>query len=418
MIEGRQLKTDISGEISKFKAKKDPKTGGYSCREYFSPYIDESEKRQIYGSGKTAKEAITRAQVKATKWHAECKLPSNAETFDSFTDRFLKTRLETRIRGNTARSYRSMYEWYLSPQIGKMKVQALREYRQVVEIRSNIKRVRGGKAPLSADVINRVMTVLSMILDEGIREGLTNVNPCKLLQGLSKEKSKAPSDRTSIQETLHRCLTPDEIAILFEYAESSWYRDLFKFLLYTGCRIGEALALRWDHIHDGNVYVEFTASLDENGKQCINSAKTAAGIRKIPISEELAEVLQAQKERLQKIYRYKKDGLVFMNNKRQMACNKGVENALYKCIDRANKDGHDIERFSLHAFRVTFATTVANSGVSQETLKRWLGHTSLQMTDRYYRENDIHAVSMMNKVSQYRQELANAENVVQFRKAQ
>lgn len=73
---------------------------------------------------------------------------------------------------------------------------------------------------------------------------------------------------------------------------------LYKFLLATGCRINEALALHWSDIDLHNATVNITKTLNHLGE--INSPKSEASYRTIDIDPQTIEVL--------KVYQGKKLG--------------------------------------------------------------------------------------------------------------
>lgn len=410
MVVERKVKADISG--TEFKAKKDTKSGKFVCRVRFSPYVDEKNAIAIYRSGETRKQAEERTKAKAWELISNATLPPDEINFDRFTAKYIADRLATRIRGSSGYSYYNLYKWYLSPIIGKMHVQELRTYAQVYDVRAGLKR-RQGKEPLSVPVTNKVMSVLSMILDEAVRQNVTDQNPCKLLQGLSRERGKAKADKVNIAETMHRALSVREQETFFEAASKSWYVDLFRFMLLTGCRGGEACALKWTDVHEDYISIERTVSVNEKGKHTENPTKTAAGTRKIPISAELRAALDSQKERLANVGRYKPEGLVFPNVHNKQSYTTAINSSLHRIFERVNKDGEVLPEFTSHAFRATFCTTCANCGVQQETLMRWLGHSDFSMTNRYYREQLEHSQSEMERVSSYRRQMQ-AANVTEF----
>ncbi|MGC4387380.1 site-specific integrase, partial [Streptococcus suis] len=72
---------------------------------------------------------------------------------------------------------------------------------------------------------------------------------------------------------------------------------LYKFLLATGCRIGEALALEWSDIDLENGIISITKTL--NRQQEVNSPKSKAGYRDIPIDKATLLMLKQYKKRQQ-----------------------------------------------------------------------------------------------------------------------
>lgn len=79
--------------------------------------------------------------------------------------------------------------------------------------------------------MNNARTCLSVALKEAARRGLLATNPCDAVRQL-------PNDRTEIDY-----LRLPEIAIYLDSAPP-YYRPLAEFLIGTGTRISEALAVR------------------------------------------------------------------------------------------------------------------------------------------------------------------------------
>ena len=62
------------------------------------------------------------------------------------------------------------------------------------------------------------------------------------------------------------------------------YEVLFKFMFYTGCRLGECLALTWNDINNNEININKTITKENiNGKRNIGTPKTKSSIRKINI---------------------------------------------------------------------------------------------------------------------------------------
>ena len=85
-----------------------------------------------------------------------------------------------------------------------------------------------------------------------------------------------------------------------EEANLAIYRNiyeitLYKFLLATGCRINEALALHWSDIDLHNATVNITKTLNHLGE--INSPKSEASYRTIDIDPQTIEVLKVYQKK-------------------------------------------------------------------------------------------------------------------------
>ena len=96
-----------------------------------------------------------------------------------------------------------------------------------------------------------------------------------------------------------RALTADERTDLLakvdadERAVSRDLPDLFRFMLGTGCRVGEALAVRWCDVDLEIATVESTATCARSGEGLVrHSGKTAAALRTVRLPEFLVTLLR------------------------------------------------------------------------------------------------------------------------------
>jgi integrase len=99
-------------------------------------------------------------------------------------------------------------------------------------------------------------------------------------------------------------LSPEEIRAMLNATMSGVYRALFTTAALTGARSGELFALRWTDIEmpkDAPAYISISRTVswarlkDEEIRPRYYQPKTKAGVRRIPISAELASELRIWK---------------------------------------------------------------------------------------------------------------------------
>ena len=185
-----------------------------------------------------------------------------------------------------------------------------------------------------------------------------------------------------MRNTLHRALSIEETRTFFKYVGNSYYAPLYKFLLYTGCRVGEAGALTPKDITGGVIRINKTITRTEIGYEIGKETKTKAGMRTIPLLPEAKQAVEKQKELNQILF----DGNVIRMDKPIFRLPKG---GLLRA-DRVNDDIKSIcdkakmERFTVHAFRDTFTTRCVDNGMPVKELMETLGHSDVQMTMGLY----------------------------------
>ena len=185
---------------------------------------------------------------------------------------------------------------------------------------------------------------------------------------------KNPCDALEIKKHVYgkrKALTREEEKRFLEAAENSPHYLLFRFLLATGLRIGEALALCVEDFDTKNDTVSVTKDvIFDHGKRIVQEIpKTYAGIRIVPISDELcAAVLDG------------KDGLVFPTTYNAAKC----------AIDRISRETGI--KVTAHILRHTYATRLEQAKLPPKVRQYLLGHEDGRMTENVYtdvQEEDI-----------------------------
>ena len=167
---------------------------------------------------------------------------------------------------------------------------------------------------------------------------------------------------------------------------------LYKFLLATGCRINEALALSWSDIDLENAVVHITKTL--NYKQETNSPKSKSSLRDIDIDQATVSMLKQYRLRQTKeAWKIgKSESIVFSDFIHEFPNNRTLQTRLRTHFKRAN-----VTNIGFHGFRHTHASLLLNSGIPYKELQHRLGHSTLSMTMDIYshlsKENAKKAVS-------------------------
>ena len=150
---------------------------------------------------------------------------------------------------------------------------------------------------------------------------------------------------------------------------------LYKFLLATGCRINEALALSWSDIDLDNAVVHITKTL--NYKQETNSPKSKTSLRDIDIDQATVSMLKQYRLRQTKeAWKIgKSESVVFSDFIHEYPNNRTLQTRLRTHFKRAK-----VTNIGFHGFRHTHASLLLNSGIPYKELQHRLGHSTLAMT--------------------------------------
>lgn len=165
------------------------------------------------------------------------------------------------------------------------------------------------------------------------------------------------------------------------------------FSLYTGLRLGEVLALKWQNIDTKNkiIYIDRTVgTISHNHKTLTieSSPKTQSSIREIPISKQLQVLLKRLKQDSKSEY------VIASYTNKQVN-----PRAYQKSFETLLKKLH-IKHYSFHSLRHTFATRLLESGVDIKTISELLGHSSPTITlNRYVHTNLPNKRKAVGKIS-------------------
>lgn len=264
---------------------------------------------------------------------------------------------------------------------------------------------------ISLETIIKVDETLSGIFENALLNRAINYNPCA---GVMAELKR---DLRYARKRKHS-LTISEQKAFLDYTENSkrynrWY-PLFKFMLGTGCRVGEALGLTWDNCDFKNGVIRIdhairyykTGDSEKYGLE-ITRPKTDAGIRIIPMLDAVRDLLLEEYDRQShmKILDVEIDGMsgfVWRTKKGTIPIPGTVNAALYAIQRNYNleeetasqKEGREplyLPKFSVHVLRHTFCTRLCENESNTKIIQEVMGHSSIVTTMNIYNEATLDA---------------------------
>lgn len=209
-----------------------------------------------------------------------------------------------------------------------------------------------------------------------------------------------------------RALTRPEQELLLSYLKNTptaqyWY-PIFAVLVGTGLRVGELTGLRWCDVDLENGVIDVNHTLvyydhrtDGSKKGCyfnVNTPKTPAGKRKVPMLSFVKEAIIMEKERQELLDLHCTatiDGYTdfifinrFGNPQHQGTLNKAIRRIIRDCNDEQFLKNENPEvllpHFSCHSLRHTFTTRMCEAGVNVKVIQDTLGHKDISTTLNIY----------------------------------
>ena len=348
---------------------------------------------------KTSITARTRKEVKQKAKEAEIDFIQNGST--RFKETTIKTYKELTelwwesykhtVKPNTEYSVRKLLNNHILPLFGSYKLDKLTTplIQNIVNKLAEKTNKGDSEAYLYYD---RIHALNKRILQYGVVMQAIPFNPAREVI-LPRNTKKANRQKVKHFNNL-------ELKRFLDYLESlntSKYRyfyevTLYKFLLATGCRINEVLALEWSDIDLDSAVVHVTKTL--NYKQEINSPKSKSSYRDIDIDNQTVTMLKQYKRRqTQEAWKLgQTESIVFSDFINGYANNRSLFTRLSTHFKRAK-----VPNIGFHGFRHTHASLLLNSGIPYKELQYRLGHSQLSMTMDIYshlsKENAKKAVS-------------------------
>lgn len=163
------------------------------------------------------------------------------------------------------------------------------------------------------------------------------------------------------------------------------YKVFFQFLYFTGCRLGEALALTFDDFIK-NKYIQVNKTISKesiNGKRIINTPKTKKSIRKILIDCTLANDII----KLREYY-----SIHFSDFNTKFYIFGGIKPLSPTTIERKKNNWcriAGVKQIRIHDFRHSHATILVNNNLPIKVISERLGHGDVAFTINTYVHTSI-----------------------------
>lgn len=323
---------------------------------------------RTYGEAREKKRQMCAADISA-----KTALEDRKVTFGQLMDEwFLCTR--NQVKASTYAKYVQLYRLYIAPAFGDRKLMLLTsrdlELFMADMLQNGRRRGSGGLSPKT------VTDVLSLV-KQAVRFGREHGYPCPPNLTVRCPRQNVP--RIQILSLLEQ----QRLEQRCQEAEEPLYTGIL-LSLYTGLRLGEICALRWEDHHPefGTIQVERTmmriqetdSSETEHGRPktrlLFDRPKSACSVRVIPLPCFLNEYL---------IRRRKADSCYVLTGTCSYMEPRNYYRKYQKIMEQCG-----LGEYNYHALRHTFATRCVEKGFDVKSLSEILGHADVAVTMRRY----------------------------------
>lgn len=327
-------------------------------------------------------------------------LAGNA-TLNFVFDRYMSTKYD--LRKTTKSNYLYMYNHFVRDGFGERLIAELK-YSDVKYFYLYLLNEKG----LQANTVDTIHTILHPTFQLAVRDDIIRKNPS---DGVMAEIKKKAGKNKGIR---HALTIQQQRAFLNYIANEPVFihwLPLFTVLLGTGCRIGEVIGLRWQDIDYENriininhsvVYYAVAGAPTKKSVFQVSLPKTEAGIRDVPMMDEVYEALQQE-------YEYQREngfnsttidgmtGFIFCNRFGNVHNPQTVNRTIKRILENYNaeevlnakKERRQpiiLPHFSCHHLRHTFCTRLCENESNLKVIQAVMGHANIETTMDIYAE--------------------------------
>ena len=370
-----------------------------SDKRYMYTYTDPMGRRKfIYANDLTELREKEAKLMKDQLDGLDLYVAGKASVNDTF-DRYMSTKYN--LRESTRSSYFYTYDHYVHDTFGNKRIAEIK-YSDVLQFYYYLL----NEVKISLGTLDTVHCLLHPTFQLAVRDEIIRNNPT---DGVMKEISRESGKNRGIRHAL----TVEQQRAFMEYIANHpiyyhWW-PMFTVLLGTGCRIGEALGLRWQDLDYDRRTISINHSLSyyqkpESNKSVlrISKPKTEAGIRTIPMLDVVKDSFEMlYEEQLENGFNETEidgmSGFIFCNRFGTVPNPQTVNHTIKRIANsynadevvRAKKERRDpiiLPNFSCHHLRHTFCTRLCENETNLKVIQSIMGHRNIETTMDIYAE--------------------------------
>lgn len=301
----------------------------------------------------------------------------NEHVFSNIASEWFES-IKLHTKTSTQNKYHNMLTNYILPEYGNQPFSTITY--EFIEAHCKFLLESGGKKGngLSPKTVSDVLAIIRNISKFAIRKGIyvaNDANAVQIRQDIKPMRVLNKAEQSQLCEYILKKPEACSIGILV--------------CMFTGLRIGEICALRWEDISfsDQSIYIHHTLQRIQmhrghgaKTEVVVTTPKSSCSIRKIPLPDEILEILVLNKKA--------SSGYVLTNDEYKFIEPRTMQNKFKKILKAVG-----IENANFHALRHTFATRCVELGFDVKSLSEILGHATVNITMNRY----VHPTYEMKK---------------------
>lgn len=301
----------------------------------------------------------------------------NEHVFSNIASEWFES-IKLHTKTSTQNKYHNMLTNYILPEYGNQPFSTITY--EFIEAHCKFLLESGGKKGngLLPKTVSDVLAIIRNISKFAIRKGIyvaNDANAVQIRQDIKPMRVLNKAEQSQLCEYILKKPEACSIGILV--------------CMFTGLRIGEICALRWEDISfsDQSIYIHHTLQRIQmhrghgaKTEVVVTTPKSSCSIRKIPLPDEILEILVLNKKA--------SSGYVLTNDEYKFIEPRTMQNKFKKILKAVG-----IENANFHALRHTFATRCVELGFDVKSLSEILGHATVNITMNRY----VHPTYEMKK---------------------
>ena len=298
---------------------------------------------------------------------ANSQISIQTKTFGDLADLWMKS-IQPQVKESTFIKYQNSLKNYILPVLGDKQLGDI-SFSCLEEFVSTLLTSGGNESKgLSSKTVTDTLSIIRVIIQHADKHGF--VVACSG-RGISvKQESKelivlTATEQKQLQQYLYNNLSDRNLGILV--------------CLFTGIRIGEICALKWDDISFTEKHIKIQRTMqriqcdevERKTKIIITTPKSKCSLRTIPLPDIVIE-------RIEKDFQ-NREGYVLTGQKDIFVEPRTMQNHFKRVLEECK-----IRNVNYHVLRHTFATRCIELGFDIKSLSEILGHASVNITMNRY----------------------------------